>query len=460
MAVFFQNRYPYTDFHELNLDWIISKIKEIKDAVKAADQSAGEAAESAAAAAGSAEAAADSAEDAADSAETAQNIADNFTSGAVNQYWAGNGAGIDPSWTDLPYVTPEMFGAVGDGVTDDTEAVQTALNDPCLHVVLSADYAVTSPLTVPNYKLVDGGGKIRSTSTCFELDGIAHVTIKDLKLYPTLHAIHITSDKTWTNYNVFSNIFCYGANTTDSKGLFIETVNSYINQQSFYDCVFWNFKYGIYCLNDAGSVEMAEHCFIRCSTESSKTAGQYIKNGNHFSFIDCRHGESISCIWITEGTCNDLSITGGTVVANTISNVQFSENTNGTIRNALRYSGIYANYPVRDANIVAGKVIPTYDTLTTSRDNVTTDRTVTYGQTLKNYYNFNTDVDCTLTLPAECYGGDGKINQFYVRTGKANNTSTVNIGTFSKTLEAGTHIYRFTFSTLTGSKSWLVETIS
>ena len=75
MAFFF-NRYPYTDFHELNLDWIISKIKEIKDSVIAAAGSADAAAGSAEAAAGSAEAAAGSAEAAAGSAEDAAGSAE------------------------------------------------------------------------------------------------------------------------------------------------------------------------------------------------------------------------------------------------------------------------------------------------------------------------------------------------------------------------------------------------
>ena len=33
MGRFFNNSYPYTDFHELNLDWVISKIKEYENSL-------------------------------------------------------------------------------------------------------------------------------------------------------------------------------------------------------------------------------------------------------------------------------------------------------------------------------------------------------------------------------------------------------------------------------------------
>lgn len=359
------------------------------------------------------------------------------------------------------YITPEMLGAYGDNTHDDTSAVQACLsNTDYLHSVLSKDYKITSALTVPDYKVVDGGGKIHSSGTCFELDGKNHLTIRDLKLYPQLHGIHIISTSGHSNYNVFDNIFCYGADTANSKGLFIELTSSYINEFTYRNCVFWNFKYGIYALNDLGDQEMVKHTFYDCSSETSKTAGQYIKNGSGFCFYNCRHVESISNIWITEGTCDELLIVGGPVWFNNTSNMQFSDYTNGQIIGGLRYSGIGNNRSARNGNIVNGKVVPKPEALSTARINVTADMTINYGSQIYLYYNFNTAVNCTLTLPSECYGGDGKINEFFVRTSKAENTSTVVIGGVTKVLPVGTHVYRFTLNTTGGGTNWFVEDIT
>ena len=79
--------YPYADVHQLNLDWIIKTIKEVRDKEDELDQAVSDA-----------QGYAENAENSALSAEeSARTIAELF-------------------------VTPEMFGAVGDGVTDDTDA--------------------------------------------------------------------------------------------------------------------------------------------------------------------------------------------------------------------------------------------------------------------------------------------------------------------------------------------------
>ena len=82
------------------------------------------------------------------------------------------------------YLTPEMYGAEGDGVTDDSEAFAAAIADAAiknLPVLLQHDYFIDSDLTVPSYVRIFGVAGIESlpvviagsnVSTLFECTGI------------------------------------------------------------------------------------------------------------------------------------------------------------------------------------------------------------------------------------------------------------------------------------------------
>lgn len=58
------------------------------------------------------------------------------------------------------FITPEMFGAAGDGVTNDTAAVQAALDANGTTVVLNGEYRIEDTLCVSGHKNIIGSGTI------------------------------------------------------------------------------------------------------------------------------------------------------------------------------------------------------------------------------------------------------------------------------------------------------------
>lgn len=79
---------------------------------------------------------------------------------SIGQVPTADGAG-SWEWGDSGFVTPEMFGAVGDGVTDDTEAVQAAINTGRKVLFSNKTYLIT-PITIAKSSdlLGEDGAKI------------------------------------------------------------------------------------------------------------------------------------------------------------------------------------------------------------------------------------------------------------------------------------------------------------
>lgn len=125
----FQN-YPYADVHQLNLDWIIKKMKEIRDKEDELDQAVSD----------------------------AQGYAENAHESLLE---------ITDIYDNIKevIVTPEMFGAVGDGIADDTVAFQSAC-DAGKYILLrqNAVYLITNTVHLSKGTTIDfNHATIRST---------------------------------------------------------------------------------------------------------------------------------------------------------------------------------------------------------------------------------------------------------------------------------------------------------
>lgn len=97
--------------------------------------------------------------------------------------------------------TPQMYGAYGDGVHDDTNAIQNALNNNKIVYIPYGNYLITSPLEIKNnnYIISNNASILCSDDIGLSGDGVANFLIMGLFFKECEHAIKLVN---CTNFKI------------------------------------------------------------------------------------------------------------------------------------------------------------------------------------------------------------------------------------------------------------------
>lgn len=139
-----------------------------------------------------------------------------------------------------------VYGAKGDGATDDTAAIQAALDDlvdgEVLHLVPGCTYRITSALTPSvSFHLNGHGAKMLADANIdswFVVIGIDNWTIEDVFFDDNLKAMTIINVNTANHFRIsgcrFSNFFAYSTPITSQGAIRLQTaVDAIITENQF-----------------------------------------------------------------------------------------------------------------------------------------------------------------------------------------------------------------------------------
>lgn len=179
----------------------------------------------------------------------------------------------------VPYVTPEMFGAVGDGTTDDQAALQAAINTG-FSVIFdgSKNYRVNTQVQIPDNTVIEGNGATVSTTS----------------------NIHVFYIYTMGENSYINNVNFLGNNTGAGQlGINLSTYRAKVT-----NCTFRNFNYaGMYVVTTAGAADYEGGVQIaNCYFENNNGRGLYL-------YTTAEYNNVVNCT--SRGNGYGLTIRGG-----------------------------------------------------------------------------------------------------------------------------------------------------
>ena len=317
----YRSRYPYTDFHELNLDWILGKITELDHAVKnwlqnvtptirdTVNQWLDDHPE-----------ATTTVED---GAITFQKLSDLLTGNHVPYTMPYiNQSGDNIHWTKECLI-PQMFGAAADGVTDDSASVTamiTAANEYDLIYFPAGTYYLAAPVNITkNINIINAGIlKTDIENPFIILNGLSSCYLDLGQMEKGNKTFNYTEQNTSYSIAVLSNAleYCtvkssYVKNFTTALVIYADNVGVHYNTFDFGRCDTFD-VIDLFTLNDGwingnnfngfiweihswyGNTNLVPQTMIKNRASRMNGSTPYKSNGNMFMHFKAECGSGIN----------------------------------------------------------------------------------------------------------------------------------------------------------------------